>query len=162
MLYHPVWSSYLPLLPTEMELLQVFRGSMHFRVVVCWVPFKGCVCVAPSHTLDTLWDSLSMNVLGGRGWESKWMRWKRQREVSLSPPLQQSAYFQAMQSINFMLAVFEELCKYAEQPDDKIPISRELLSRPEMKTNPDGFPNWPQENSQESPPARGRERGLLA
>lgn len=30
--------------------------------------------------------------------------------------------FQPAQSINFMPAVFEKLYKYAEQPDDKIPI----------------------------------------
>lgn len=30
--------------------------------------------------------------------------------------------FQPAQSINFMLAVFEKLYKYAEQPDDRIPI----------------------------------------
>lgn len=43
--------------------------------------------------------------------------------MSESSPLQHSAYFQPMLSINFMLPVFEKLYKYAEQQDDKIPIS---------------------------------------
>lgn len=31
-------------------------------------------------------------------------------------------YFQPVQSINYMLAVFEKLYKYAKESDDKIPI----------------------------------------
>lgn len=42
--------------------------------------------------------------------------------MSSSSPLQRGAYFHPVQSINSMLAVFEKLYKYAELPDDKIPI----------------------------------------
>lgn len=57
---------------------------------------------------------------GGGG--SGGFRWKRRWEVSASSPLQHCAYFHPVQSIHFMLAVFEKLYKYAELPDDKIPI----------------------------------------
>lgn len=57
--------------------------------------------------------------------------------------------------MNYMLALFEKLYKYAEEPGDKIPIRicEVKVSRTEMKTNPDGLLNRLQEKSWESPPA---------
>lgn len=47
---------------------------------------------------------------------------EKQRAAAQSSPLLHSAYFQTTLSINFMLLLSEQLYKYAEQSDDKIPI----------------------------------------
>lgn len=80
--------------------------------------------------------------------KKRWLRRRAERDlderdVRKSSPLQHGAYFQPVLSINFTPPVFEKLYKYAEEPDDGIPIARncKVRGRPEMKTNPDGFCN---------------------
>ncbi len=77
--------------------------------------------------MDTLWGSLCMNALKKKVAEAGGAERdldERDRERCPSHHLlQHSAYFQPVLSINFLLPVFEKLYKYAEQPNDKIPIS---------------------------------------
>lgn len=82
------------------------------------------VCVAPFKNGRATRGFIYEHVNGRR------LRLREQRDsderdsekVSQSSPLQRGAHFQPLLSINFMLPVFEKHYKYAEQPEDKIPI----------------------------------------